>query len=337
MKNLRKFFLILCVAAIVFALPFSASAIEFDAEDTFESVFIITSGNSLGSGFAIGENCIVTNAHVIEKTRDITITTYSGENHRAYLIGGDESKDIAILGIDDVKFEPIPVGDFDDLSVGDDVYAIGAPKSMGYTLTKGVVSAKARQIGDYDYIQTDAAINEGNSGGPLLNEDGHVVGINTLKMLDSEGIGLAIPTPMIVEYIKSLDIAVDAKGNVTEIVTGDGNGSILPDSSFGDDYSKDTGVIVEIPEQLLEGLISLLGASVAGNIVLAIFLSKAKKKARKKPPVQPFAPVPPVPPTPPFPFPPVPPAPPVPPFTPPGFQQQKPEGEAPAGNASDAK
>ena len=92
------------------------------------------------------------------------------------------------------------------MKTGDDIYAIGAPKGMAYTLTKGGVSAKERMIGNKSYIQIDAAINEGNSGGPLLNDAGQVLGMNTLKMSDSEGIGLAIPVNRICEYLKSLGI-----------------------------------------------------------------------------------------------------------------------------------
>ncbi len=219
MKLLNKIMSIICVVAVLLAFPLSVSAIGFKAEEKYNSVFVVTSGNSLGSGFAIGENCIVTNAHVIGNSNKIILTTYSGETHSAFLVGMDEDKDIAVLGVKDVKFTQLKFDDYTTMNTGDDVYAIGAPKSMAYTLTKGVISAKERKIGNHTFIQTDAAINEGNSGGPLLNDAGNVIGINTLKMSDSEGIGLAIPSTTVIDYLKSLNIEIDATGNVPSQIT----------------------------------------------------------------------------------------------------------------------
>lgn len=218
-KLLRRLFSIVCVVMVLFASSLRVSAIGFNAEEKYNSVFVVTSGNSLGSGFAIGENCIVTNAHVLEDSRDIILTTYSGETHSAFLIGIDEDKDIAVLGVRNMKFSYLQSVDFSNMNTGDDVYAIGAPKSMAYTLTKGVISAKERNVGRHIYIQTDAAINEGNSGGPLINDEGNVIGINTMKMSNSEGIGLAIPMAVVSEFIKSLDIEIDANGNVPITIT----------------------------------------------------------------------------------------------------------------------
>ena len=224
--KLQKIFLsIICVVAVLLALPFAASAIEFKAEEKYNSVFIITSGNSLGSGFAVGENCIITNAHVLDNPNRISLTTYAGETHSAYLVGYDQDKDIAVLGVRDAKFTPLTIADYNSLNTGDDVYAIGAPKSMAYTLTKGVISAKEREIGRYKYIQTDAAINAGNSGGPLLNFEGNVIGVNTLKMADSEGIGLAIPMTVVCDFLKSLNIELDDKGNVSETIVQENEGN----------------------------------------------------------------------------------------------------------------
>ncbi len=218
MKLLKILLSLVCAVAVLFAIPLAAFAIEFAAEEKYNSVFVVTSGISLGSGFAIGENCIVTNAHVINDIDNIILTTYAGETYTAYVIGCDQDRDIAVLGVQNAKFTPLTIADYRELSVGDDVYAIGAPKSMAYTLTKGVISAKEREIGEYKYLQTDAAINEGNSGGPLLNKEGNVIGINTMKISDSEGIGLAIPMTVASDFLKSLGIKLDENGNVSERV-----------------------------------------------------------------------------------------------------------------------
>ena len=276
MKLQKVLLSLICVVAVLLALPLSASAIGFKAEDKYTSVFVVTSGNSLGSGFAVGENCIVTNAHVLDSPNNIVLTTYAGETHSAYLVGYDQDKDIAVLGVKDVKFTPLTIADYNSLNTGDDVYAIGAPKSMAYTLTKGVISAKEREIGKYKYIQTDAAINEGNSGGPLLNDEGNVIGVNTLKMLDSEGIGLAIPMTVVSDFLKSLNIELDENGNVSETIIQETKEDEKDKPSEknddkGQEKSLKTPLVVTI-------LIIALCCSVAGNIILVILLVFQKRK-----------------------------------------------------------
>ncbi len=282
MKSFRILLLIICVAVLL-AFNFPVSAIEFNAEEKYNSVFVVTSGNSLGSGFAIGVNCVITNAHVVKNPNSIQLTTYSGKNHTASLVGYDENKDIAVLSVDNVKFTPLKVANYKKMNTGDDVYAIGAPKSMAYTLTKGVISAKERKIGDYTYIQTDAAINEGNSGGPLINEEGSVIGVNTLKMMDSEGIGLAIPMTSVSEFVKSLDINIDDNGNVTGTVTpkkGGGNNNssestegeiIIPEDKKDSSSKKENNLFVKV-------LLGALLISTSLNIFLIIVLVFQKRK-----------------------------------------------------------
>ena len=276
MKLQKVLLSLICVVAVLLALPLSASAIGFTAEDKYNSVFVVTSGNSLGSGFAVGENCIITNAHVLDNPNNVVLTTYAGETYSAYLVGYDQDKDIAVLGVKDAKFTPLTIADYSALNTGDDVYAIGAPKSMAYTLTKGVISAKEREIGKYKYIQTDAAINEGNSGGPLLNDEGNVIGINTLKMSDSEGIGLAIPMTMVSDFLKSLNIELDENGNVSETIIQETKDEEKDKPSDKDD---DKGQEKTIKTPLVVTILAIaLCGSVAGNIVLVILLVFQKRK-----------------------------------------------------------
>lgn len=278
MKLQKVLLSLICVVAVLLALPLSASAIGFTAEEKYNSVFVVTSGNALGSGFAVGENCIVTNAHVLDNPNNIVLTTYAGETHTAYLVGYDQDKDIAVLGVKDAKFTPLTVADYKSLNTGDDVYAIGAPKSMAYTLTKGVISAKEREIGKYKYIQTDAAINEGNSGGPLLNDEGNVIGINTLKMSDSEGIGLAIPMTVVGDFLKSLNIELDENGNVSETIVQEITNEGKDNPSEKDkDNDKNKIDVVKTPLVVTILLIAMC-VSVAGNIVLIISLVFQRRK-----------------------------------------------------------
>lgn len=216
MKPVRAMLCILMVAAMFFASTAFAWAIGFEAEEAYESVFVIYSGRSMGSGFAIGVNCVVTNAHVINREDQITALSYGGEEYNARVLGLSESEDIAVLVVEDATFPYLPVGNAQDMKTGDDIYAIGAPKGMAYTLTKGSISAKERQFGDRSYIQIDAPINEGNSGGPLLSDTGQVLGMNTMKMSDSEGLGLAIPMQRICQYVSSLGVELTETGNVAD-------------------------------------------------------------------------------------------------------------------------
>src|SRR6202453_241551 len=148
--------------------------------------------NSLGSGFIIDTSGIdVTNNHVIADADEINVIMNDGTKIKAELVGIDKKTDLAVL-----KFKPakpltaVQFGDSDKLRLGEWVIAIGNPFSLGGTVTAGSVSARNRDInsGPYDsYIQTDAAINRGNSGGPLFNLDGEVIGVNTLIISPSGG------------------------------------------------------------------------------------------------------------------------------------------------------
>lgn len=209
MKRARAIVMSIILASMLLALSLPAYAIGFEAEKVYESVFVVYTDNSIGSGFAMGMNCIVTNAHVVEDAESIVLTSYEGNEYeaRVYLI--DDTLDIALLVTSNTNFEALPIADFESAKIGDDIYTIGAPNSMTYTLTKGVISAKERIIRRQSYIQIDAAINAGNSGGPLLNDFGEVLGINTLKMSDSEGIGLSIPMTTVRDFLTESGIELD--------------------------------------------------------------------------------------------------------------------------------
>ena len=157
---------------------------------------------ALGSGFVIKENgTVITNNHVIQNAEGIFVKFTDGKEYEAKLIGTDPVSDIAVLKIQsDKKFPAVNFANSDEAKVGDWVIAIGNPFGLGGTVTQGIVSAINRDInmGRYDnFIQTDASINQGNSGGPLFNMDGEVLGINTAIFSNSGGsvgIGFAIPS-----------------------------------------------------------------------------------------------------------------------------------------------
>ena len=167
--------------------------------------------SALGSGFVISaDGYIVTNNHVVENTTDIQVTFTDGSTMEASLIASDKETDLALLKVETEKKLPfVNFGNSDTAKVGNWVMAIGNPFGLGGTVTAGIVSARGRMLaGRYDnYIQTDAAINRGNSGGPLFDLDGNVIGVNSAIISPtggSIGLGFAIPSNLASNIIEQL-------------------------------------------------------------------------------------------------------------------------------------
>lgn len=199
----------------------------------------------LGSGFIISEDgYVVTNYHVVEKAVDISVILENGDKYEGKVIGKDPKTDLAV-----VKFEPkgklqaVSFGNSDDLRIGDWVLAIGNPFGLGYTVTAGIVSAKGRSLGlgAYDdFIQTDASLNPGNSGGPLFNLNGEVVGVNTAIVAQGQGIGFAIPIKMAEFVIGQLK----GGGKVVRGWLGVYVQELTPEIASGLSLNEDDGVLV---------------------------------------------------------------------------------------------
>tara|TARA_B100001250_G_scaffold402231_1_gene415091 strand:- start:2387 stop:3796 length:1410 start_codon:yes stop_codon:yes gene_type:complete len=168
--------------------------------------------SALGSGFIIDEKGIViTNNHVIQGAEDIVVKVNGDQDFKAKVLGADPGMDLAVLQIESKEnFKPVKFANSDNARIGDWVIAIGNPFGLGGTVTAGIISARNRSIGlsrYEDFIQTDASINQGNSGGPLFNMDGDVVGINTAILSPSgasSGIGFAIPSNSAQKVINQL-------------------------------------------------------------------------------------------------------------------------------------
>jgi serine protease Do len=207
----------------------------------------------LGTGFIIDKDgYILTNNHMVEGADEITVTLADKREFTAEIIGRDSKTDLALIKIEEAKdLQPLPLGDSDKLEVGDWVIAIGNPFGLENTVTAGIVSAKYRQIGtsSYDnYIQTDASINRGNSGGPLLNINGEVIGINAAIFSQtggSIGIGFAIPINMAKDLLPQLKKGKVVRGWLGVYIQGidsdlkeklelkDENGALVADVTAG--------------------------------------------------------------------------------------------------------
>jgi serine protease Do len=168
-------------------------------------------GVALGSGFVVDhDGYIVTNNHVVDDAESVKVRLSDEREYDAEVIGTDPQTDLAVIKIDEVNLPELPLGDSDAVRVGEDVIAVGNPFGLGGTVTRGIVSAMARDIqaGPYvDIIQTDAAINHGNSGGPLLNLEGEVIGVNSAIYSPnggSVGVGFAIPSNTVQTIVAQL-------------------------------------------------------------------------------------------------------------------------------------
>ena len=191
-------------------------------DKVYDAVFLIEastrSGKSTGSGFAYKidnkNGYIITNAHVIANATGVKITNSKGETYEATILGSDEYADIAVLSTNASNISKIvELGDSSKIELGDTIFTVGSPLGSEYfgTVTKGIIAGKNRLIGSssimLEAIQIDAPINEGNSGGPLLNINGQVIGVNSMKIASDkiEGMGFAIPINTVKSYVDRLE------------------------------------------------------------------------------------------------------------------------------------
>jgi S1-C subfamily serine protease len=217
-----------------------AAAGVVEVRATFSGAGSSASGQGLGSGFLVSsDGDIITNAHVVMNEgraassvevvfRSPNDSSGSSANVKATLVGGDEATDVALLKVDPSQvpaLHPLPLGDSASVFVGEPVVAIGSPLGLSFTLTSGIVSATSRNLqapdGSVipDGIQTDAAINSGNSGGPLIDSAGKVIGVNTQIITQSggsQGLGFAVPIATAVDVMNQLQTS----GTVTHAYLG---------------------------------------------------------------------------------------------------------------------
>ena len=260
--------------------------------------------SALGSGFIISETgLVVTNNHVIEQADEILIELFSGEELKATLVGTDPKTDIALLKVEyDKPLSFVKFGNSDLARVGDWVMAVGNPLGQGFSVSAGIISARNRSLrGSYDdFIQTDAAINRGNSGGPLFNMEGEVLGVNTAIISPnggSIGIGFSMASNVVSKVVYQLekygetrrgwlgvsiqdvsdDIAVakDLESTDGALVTN------TPDGPAKNAGVKVADVIISFDNQLIKNtraLVKIVGATEVGKIVKITVMRNGEKK-----------------------------------------------------------
>ncbi len=228
---------------------------------------------ALGSGVIVDakEGYIVTNNHVVDDAKKITITTHDGRQFDAKKIGADPQSDVALLKIEGDHLTAVPYADSDELRVGDYAIAVGNPFGLGHTVTYGIISALGRSVDGggnqfENYIQTDAAINQGNSGGSLIDLKGNLIGINTAIIAPSGGnvgIGFAIPSNM----VKSITEQLIKFGEVRRGFLGIMGGELTPDLAEKFGASQNKGAFVN---QVMEGSAADEAGLKAGDIIVSL-------------------------------------------------------------------
>jgi serine protease DegQ len=230
---------------------------------------------SLGSGVIIdaAKGLVLTNHHVIDNADDVRVTLADGRTVQAEFIGSDPDTDIALIRIPAEKLTALPLGNSDQLRVGDFVVAIGNPFGFSQTVTSGIVSAVGRSgirgLGYQNFIQTDASINPGNSGGALVNLSGQLVGINTASfnpqgsMAGNIGLGLAIPSNLARSVVEQLI----TKGVVVRGTLGVETQNLTPQMASGLGLSETRGALVT---RVLPGSGAAASGLKAGDVVLSI-------------------------------------------------------------------
>jgi serine protease Do len=262
------------------------------------------SANALGSGFVISEDgYIVTNNHVIDGADEIMIEFFDGKELRATLVGRDKNVDIALLKVEAGGALPfVDFGDSDVARVGDWVMAMGNPLGQGFSVSAGIISARNRELsGAYDdFIQTDAAINRGNSGGPLFDMDGDVIGVNTAIMSPtggSIGIGFSMASKVVEPVVKQLKEFGEVRRGWLGVNIGDVTqdmaqalgmdtpaGAIIRDVFDGP--AKDAGLLSMDVILMFDGkdvgdagaLVRLVGAAPVGKTVKTVVLRDGKRQ-----------------------------------------------------------
>ncbi|MDA9754060.1 Do family serine endopeptidase [bacterium] len=230
----------------------------------------------LGSGFIYkSTGLIVTNFHVIENADEIEIVLYNEKKYKASIVGTDKRTDVALLKINsDEKLKSLNIGKSENLKIGQWVVAIGNPLGLGTTVTTGIISAKGRYVdglGTYvDFIQTDAALNKGNSGGPLFDLNGNVIGVNTAIAARGQGIGFAIPIDTVVDIVEQLRI----NGKVERGWLGVVIQSISPEIAESLKLKNTDGALVS---EILEGSPALKSGLKRRDIIISVDGKKIKK------------------------------------------------------------
>lgn len=227
--KLRRGWLLLLPALALAALPAHADFAQA-ADRIRDSVVTVSVEKRMGTGFVVnGEGYVLTNKHVLDTATQATVKLANGDELPATVHKADDQRDLAILKVERANLPAVVFASSSRLKQGSEVAAVGAPLGLPDTLTKGIISSPSREINGKTFIQIDAALNQGNSGGPIINEQGQVVGVATKAASEAENMGFAIPSDVAMAFLgenavtfATLDAPAGAEGGAAAPATPEG-------------------------------------------------------------------------------------------------------------------
>ena len=251
------------------------------AERVKGAVVTVTADGKLGSGFAVNpDGWVLTNAHVVQDQTQVKVR-FGEKELDGEVFSRDENKDIALIKLKVGNLPCVVIGNVESARDGDDVVAIGSPRGLEATVTKGIVSKAKRDMDDRTYIQTDAALNEGNSGGPLFDSKGEVIGINTAIVREGDRIGFAIPITEAFDILRDSGVSV-----VTDITTPD-----IAATPVKDGLPQSVGVQGRVAKTWILRLIFVVVAVVVVMTAIMVYRRRKARRAGGRPPASPSQPV----------------------------------------------
>ena len=281
---MRLLAIISALPAVLVPVP-GAADISDAIERIDPAVVTVRVGNQGGAGFVVNrDGHIVTNAHVVGRAKEADVKFADGRVETAKVAAGDDVRDLAVLRVEGPLDDWVKLGPTADVKRGTEVAALGAPLGLEGSVTKGVVSARARNIGGQPYLQIDAALNPGNSGGPVINEAGAVIGVSTVRARRAENVGFAIPSETLVAFLDRHDVEYDViAGGVIEPAPAREAPAQGP-APFDDRTPIGIPLVVGVA-----AVVSVLCSAVTCLLVLRVTLHRATQRlaARAAPPVVP--------------------------------------------------
>ena len=236
------------------------------------AVVTVRAGRRAGAGFAVNaKGDIVTSAHVVGKAKQANVKFADGRTTRAAIVARESGRDLALLRPSGRVSAWVKLGATEGLKRGHTVAALGAPLGLEHSVTEGVVSAPSRRVGEREYVQIDAALNPGNSGGPVIDSRGAVIGVSTVVARDAENVGFAIPTEVLVGFLQRSGIDY-------EVIAGDEIGAATEAPAAGDGSALDTGEEPDMNLLLVVGLAvvaSVLCSALTSVLVVRAMLSRS--------------------------------------------------------------
>ena len=273
--NCRCWCVLAGVCLFVSAGAWGAEDMSGAIEQVREALITVGSGERIGAGFIVSAaGHALTSGHVVGAAKQVTVTLVNGQRVSAKVVHKDDARDLAVLDLGRGNLPAVRFAPSAGLKAGTKVAALGAPLGLEGSVTEGIVSAVQRQMGGKTYIQIDAALNEGNSGGPVINERGDVVGVATAVVKEAQNVGFAIPGDEAIAFLQAQNITLSLA-----------LGQSAPPAAGVSPEAPKAPALPPAPAQ--PDLRLLIGLPFAVALVVSLLVSVLVARARQRPPAAP--------------------------------------------------